>query len=416
MRKLVEEMRLRCESFVAQRQDLALIVKAGLSEYVPLMSTLDGLEKSDASNMFWLFADPFITSAEYVDTLANSFNLRCKALIEALKEEQSPIPPIPEIIANSQADLITRLKQLMIYARDLLPNPDNSDVIFGFLPSEINNSADYASLMLKLLQHELPIPWCHHMRIFIREDSDTAILYKRTQTIPYAQGYAPDFSPPAIEKSLIDEAHDDKLSLPLRMQSFFILAGLDLAQRRYSDAIEKYGLLSRYYLAEGNKPLAALSLNGLGEVAERGNQLEAAQDYFERALTPAIESESLPALINITLNLANLHRREQRWQQARDHYDAVAKLAQGCANPMLKIRCLEQIGFCCYKLDDKKAAFENWDAGYELAKGVEAESELLNCLERLRNLYAELGMKDEKAEAEREIKELRRRGVEASPQ
>lgn len=416
MRKLVEEMRSRCEAFLGQRDDLVLVARAGPTEYLALASTLDGIDKGDSPHVFWLFPDSFESKSAYAGAICRTFQIRYQMVNSGLvKDGEPPLPPLPADVLDPRRDPISRIRALMVFARGLIPDLDGSLLVWGFLPGEIQNPGEFSSLMVELLRHELPVPWCHHMRVVIRELREPAMLHQYVRTLPRAQWYEPDMGPEAVEKSLEDEAADAALPLPQRMQAFFILAGMDIAFNRLAPALEKYSLLSRYYNAVGEKELSALSLNGLGEVAGRNGNPELAQKYFEMALTPAVEAEALPPLINVTLNLANLHRTQKRWREALEHYQAVNDLAGACANAPLRIRCLEQMGFCRYKLSDTKGAWADWNAGKELARGVEAKGELMGCLERLRGLFAELGMKQQKDEADKEIAELKKQGVEAYP-
>ncbi len=416
MRQLFLDMRARCEVFLAAPDDLALITRAGPAEYAALVSTLDGIEKGGSPHMFWLFVEPFLDPGSYAEALARNFLARFEALQEELEKAGEPaLPAPPELLRARGGEPLTRLRALMTFARDLLPDLDEQRAVFGFLPSELQDPEAFATMVIALLRHELPTPWCHHMRVVVRELADRAVLHTRARALPRAQWYEPDLSPPKVEQALADEAADETLPIPQRMQALFILAGMDQAQRRNAEAEEKLELLTSYYGGAGDKPLFALCLNARGELAERAGDTVLARDLYERALTPAVEAESLPPLINITLNLANLHRNEKRYKDAAEHYEAVSALAGACANATLRIRSLEQIGFCKHQLGDTKGAFESFDAGRTLARGVEAESELLGCLHRLQSLFAELGMGDEKRETEREIAELEARGVEVYP-
>jgi hypothetical protein len=50
-----------------------------------------------------------------------------------------------------------------------------------------------------------------------------------------------------------------------------------------------------------------------------------------------------------------------------------------------------------------------------LARGVESREDLLDCLERIRNLFKELGMTDRRKQVEPEVEALKRQGVRSYP-
>ena len=84
-------------------------------------------------------------------------------------------------------------------------------------------------------------------------------------------------------------------------------------------------------------------------------------------------------------------------------------------NCELLLRCFEQMGFCKYKMGDVKGAWQNWNAGVELARKVESKEHLLDCLERIHGLYKEANMAARRKEIEPEIAELKRQGVRPYP-
>jgi tetratricopeptide (TPR) repeat protein len=199
------------------------------------------------------------------------------------------------------------------------------------------------------------------------------------------------------------------------MQSLLLSAGMDLAHRRFPAAGEKYALLAKYHAALGPQPLHALSLNGVGEVFDRSGNRKQAQRHYELALVPACQSQDPASLIIITGNLGNLHRVNGNWADAFGYYLALSTLAHAVDNSELLLRCYEQMGFCKYKLGDIKAAWQNWNAGVELARKVESKEHLLDCLERIHALYKEANMTARRKEIEPEIADLKRQGVRPYP-
>ena len=199
------------------------------------------------------------------------------------------------------------------------------------------------------------------------------------------------------------------------MQSLLLLAGMDLAYRRFPEAARKYALLAKYHGALGPKPLHAISLNGIGETFDRSGSKMEAKRYYEAALVPAIEAEDPVSLINITGNLANLHRLGTNWIDALGYYEGLSMLAKAVGNDELQLRSLEQIGFCKHKLGDVKGAWEHWNAGVTLAREAASKEHLLDCLERIHGLYKEANLTARGREIEPEIAELRRQGVRPYP-
>lgn len=415
MRKLFQSMRQRLDQFLAQRQHLLLVVKAGPAEYLPVVSTLKSLEE-EANDAFWLFTEPFESPVQYVKAITETFKTQYAALAPAMREAGADVPEtLPPLLLDERRAPAERLRDLMVFARSMIEDLEASHAVFGFLPPKISQPLSYAQLIMAVAAHDMPLPWCHHMRIIACEDSAQALIFQHGQTMPRTDFYAPDLGQPAVQASLEDEAGDEAIPLPLRMQSLMLLAGMDLAYRRFPTAIEKYALLAKYHQVMGPQPLYALSLHGIGQVYDMSGKKPEAQKQYEKALVPALAAKDPASLINITLSLANLHRGLAHWPEAFDYYLALSGLAKATVNPELQLRSLEQMGFCKYQLRDLKAAWEHWNAGITLARGVESREHLLDCLERIHNLYKEAGMSAKRKEIEPELAQLRRQGVKVYP-
>jgi tetratricopeptide (TPR) repeat protein len=415
MRKLFQSMRERLGGFLAQRRNLLLVVKAGPAEYLPVVSTLKSLEE-EGNDAFWLFTEPFENPAQYVLAITGTFKTQYAALAPAMREAGADVPEtLPPLLLDERRPPVERLRDLMIFARSMIEDVESSHAVFGFLPSKIATPLPYAQLIMAVAAHEMPLPWCHHMRIIACEDSAQALIFQHGQAMARAEFYAPDLGQAAVQASLEDEAGDEAAPLPMRMQSLMLLAGMDLAYRRFPAAVEKYSLLAKYHQVMGPQSLHALSLHGIGQVYDMSGKKPEAQKHYEKALVPALAAKDPASLVNITLSLANLHRSLAHWPEAFDYYLALSGLAKATVNPELQLRSLEQMGFCKYQLHDLKAAWEHWNAGVTLARGVESREHLLDCLERIRNLYKEGGMTSKRNEVEPEIAELKRQGVKVYP-
>ena len=63
-------------------------------------------------------------------------------------------------------------------------------------------------------------------------------------------------------------------------------------------------------------------------------------------------------------------------------------------NAPMKLQCLENVGWCKFRLDDFRGAEEAWANGVTLARAVEEPVALRRTLVRLRGLYTETRMTD----------------------
>jgi len=405
MRRLFERVRARLAGFIEQRDDVLLVVRCDDGSASLIFKILQEIDEADASDLFWLFNDPLPRADEYVRTVADRFAEKHRMVCDALeKNRRPPWPRLPPSIGKGAAP-DQRLRGIIEFSRSLFREGDFR-VVWGLVPLKIGDASSQASLLEELLRSDGPVPWYHHVRLIAREDGARPSLKERLGKTARVAFYEPDLSVGAQERSLEEDVSDPGLSVAQRMQSLFLLAGMDHAHRRFPDALKKYGVLLDYYRGLGNQTMLALVLNGMGEVHQRAGDPRKAKAHFECALTPAILAESPPVLLNVTLNLGNLALATKAWRESETYYDGAEKLATAQRNAPTKIQCLENRGVCQERLERPKEAAESWDAGAKLAKATEEVELQRRILERLRALYDRYGQRQKKAEVEREIATL----------
>jgi tetratricopeptide (TPR) repeat protein len=416
MRKLFEDLRARLEAFVAQRDDLLLVVRAGASEQIALLKTLEGLEQGAGADVYLLFSEQFTEQQPYVSAIVGAFAVRHQALIATLAQAGAAVPPaMPDTLLDTTQDPATRLRALLVFARGLIPELDGVRLVVALMPHAIADSRSFAGLVDALLEHTLPAPWCHHMRFIVREDPASPALMPSDAGRARTLWYAPDLGQTSVETALEAEANDATLSLPERMQALLILAGMDTAHQRVEQALEKYALLANYHSGMGDLPMLALAANGMGEACAQADRHDQARQHFERALTPALEAQDLPSLINITFNLARLHMGRCDWNEAIAYYIALSTLAHAALNASLQLICHEQHGACLHKLGLHEPALAQWQAGVTLAKGVAMPNQELSCLRRMHELLGELGRSAEQRECAQQMQALIAQGAQELP-
>lgn len=407
MKKLFEEVHRRLGNFIDQREHLFMLIACHDFETAYLLKILQAMDESNRSDLFWMFADEFKDPLTYIETLIERFKAKHEGVCEGLKKEgKEPWPPIPSLVLDPSQLPVYRLKELMKFSRSLLPSEEGHLSIWGFFPNQIKDHGLYEEWVRRLIEHQFPFPWCHHMRIFLRDEKDSPILFKKLNHAPRLCFFSPDFSVEAMEKSLKEEVMDSRVPLDQRLQSLMSMAGLDLAHRRYEEALKKYKVLLPYFQGTGNHAMSALILNWMGEAFERMERLPEAQRYYESALTPAVESKSEPVLLNIVMNLANLKLSQKAWSDAELYYESAEKMATALCVPQAKIICLERRGICQFMQNNGEGALESWNDGATLARALEEKYLLKEILQRLKDYYDQTGKSKERDEISKELSSL----------
>lgn len=394
MRKLLASITDRLRGFIAQRDDLAMVLGAAETDALPLLSILEGIEAEQASDFFWTFTDSFTDATSYTDVVTRAFAVKHGAVCLAMeKEDMTPWPPIPGLVEDPSTPPAVRLRELAAFSRELLPVPNGGTVVWTFFPLEIGNAPAYARLMGEVTTHEFPFPWCHHLRFILRDNPTDRAVERALEQAPRAQFYTPDLSTEALNRSIEEEAEDETLPLSERMSSLQISAGNDLAFQRFPTALEKYALLLQYHGSMNNYPMAALAMHGMGQVYERTGDLEKADEAYQAALIPASHGEhpSIPVFLNVILSLANLRMTQQRWGEAEGYWDCAQQLATVSRDGPLKVRALEQRGVCQQHQGKFEEAEQSWRSGAIIAAQLQDAQLCGDLIERMRDLSASQG-------------------------
>jgi hypothetical protein len=402
MRKILENITERIRSFVAQSDQVALAVGCDAASAIPMTKIIESLDDESDSEFYWVFKRDYEAPVQYASAIVSDFSAKHEAIRLLMgKEGMEPWPAIPEGVLSEETAPELRLRWLMAFSRRLLPAPDDSSVVWVFFPFNIANPPAFAALMGAVMKHELPFPWCHHIRVILHDDLTDGEFKRVVEQLPRWQWYGPDLSVEAMERSLAEEVADEKLSLDERMSALIVLAGMDYSYKRYAGALEKYHLLFRYHAGICNLPMAAVALNGIGEVYWKLGNIRQAAECFETALIPASAGKHppIPVLLNVTLNLANLCLEQRRWSEAEGYYDATQNLAVLARNGQVKIQSLENKG-CSQLMQGKhREAIETWEQGVTIAENLSEEALRRSLLNRLAQAYRETKQADKYRQA-----------------
>jgi tetratricopeptide (TPR) repeat protein len=281
----------------------------------------------------------------------------------------------------------------LVFARSLIPSLQGSLLVWVMYPGDMADPAAYAGLMREVLQHEWPFPWCHHIRFVLRDNGAQPALEPGLSGIPRVAWLAPDLSTGAMERAFEEDINDESLPLEERVQSLLLTAGMDQSHQRYATALEKYHLLFQHYSTGGDLAMAAVALNGMGEVYRDQHDETGAGACFEAALVAASDGPhpSTPILLNVCLNLGNLRMQQERWQEAEGYFDCAQKLATVLRYADVKVMILEQLGLAQSRQQKLDASRATWKAGAVVARQINRTDWETIHLQRLREQFAATG-------------------------
>jgi len=390
------------------------VVRSREEDAVVVFKTLQSLDET-SPDIFWFFENDFMDANSYVTSVVESFRTRVELLSKRLEQSgDPPWPPLAGIMTDLTAPPLERVRALLAYADER--TPEGLRLVVALLPLEIAKPLGWRAFLRELLSSEDDdlLPWWRHLRLIAREPQHVENVSPELEarldptTFPNTEVCPIDFRAEALEEATKEEIADTRVPLADRMQSLLMDANYDVAHKRYLEAGEKYQLLRQYYAARKEPAMLAVSLNGLGEVhvAASAHLRDQARDYFEMAVTAAVEGKSYPILLHVALNLANLYRDHQEWSDAAEHYEAAEALATALLNAHVKLYCLENIGICRHQLAEWGPAHKAWQDGVTLARSLREDDTRKKLLVHLRDLYMEARMHDSVEAMDDELRSL----------
>ena len=404
MRKLILKVQEDVAAFVEQREDFVLLAGGGDGEAAVLLKILRDLEDASGTDLFLLFADPFTNLESFAtDTIERLRAEHCLANEAARKEGDPPLPPFPEPLADESHPPLRRLLEAIRFARSLLP-PGDHHLVWAMVPSSIEDTLGWRELTAALLPAERRIePWMRRLRLILREVGDADTL----QGVPLGRRLELDFGPEALEGSLEDEAVDESLPMPQRIQALLSLAYLDFAHKRYDLAMEKFGILLGYYQSTDDKPMQAMVLNGYGDIYHREGEFERARDWYEKASMPAMEGDSPVVFFTVTENLASVAYKQQEYAEAELLYDSAEKIATQALDAEGKARMLVWRGLSQEAQEKYAEARKSWEDSATLCRNVTLDAQLDEALSHLERLYSQARMRREEEAVRAERAQVR---------
>ena len=393
MRQIVETLRDDLTKFIVGRDDLVLVVQSSDSDAAVTSTILGSIDESSTSELFWSVVDDFVDAQSFVEACIHSFAAKHDAVRLVLEKKAEPsLPELPaEITQSGELEPVERLKQLIVFSRTLLPTLNGCAVVWGFLPMQITNVSGYVQFMTSLWQHEFPFPWCHHIRMIVRDVHPESLFGSRLNSCPRVRVTSIDLSPDSLREALEEEAGDDELPLEQRVNSTLILAGMDYSHARYDRAIQQYEVVHRYAAATNNPTLAAIALHGIGESHRLSGHSDLSGGFYEAAIGSAGQASSppVPVLFNLYLNLGQVRHSQQRWEESEVYYKGAADFAYVLRDPEHRLHCWHKLGEAQYQQGKSDEAMHTWSDGAIVAGKLDLDDDYQAFISRLRAHYAQ---------------------------
>ena len=416
MKRKFEELRENLDEFV-QQDDYPMLVVGCLSEELAyVVKFLQALDEKHPQNHIVVFPQPFEDAARYLDGVVESVRLQVEAAGPLRAERGAPpFPPLPPALSDPRRAPAQRLEDVLQYLRSLLPNEDDHRVVVGLLPLSCTDFDSYAKLMATIMPAPTVQPWMKAVRIVAYDDRahKKLVTAMRGRKVEHVLTFDVDFSTPALTDALARDVADPTVPVPERMSSLMQLAALDYSYKRYPDALEKYGVLFKYYETEKVPSMQALALLGTGDTLRAAGHPKLAKQRLQQGIAIGMEHKALPVLLNLFGSITGVCMQLEQFDEAESYADSGAKVAAAVLNPFAYADMHELKGdaqIAQGKLTDGLTTYKRCQ---ELCKMYGYFHRWISVLERQKKLYEEARLGRERREVEDEIllvRELEKRG------
>jgi tetratricopeptide (TPR) repeat protein len=174
-----------------------------------------------------------------------------------------------------------------------------------------------------------------------------------------------------------------------KVQAVMLSAGMDVAEKRYDDALTKNLRVLDHYKKTGQKQNESVVQNNIGDIYYLQGDYPAAQENYEKAITIAVEEESQPMVMYQGINAGNALFMQQKYDEAFVYYDSSEKLAD--INKVLpqRIQAMERMGDTRRAQGQTDEAIEIYEKAADICRENKYTLGLRGVLERLCEVHAE---------------------------
>jgi tetratricopeptide (TPR) repeat protein len=390
MRSIMQDIQSEFRRFIDSRTENLLIVSCEPDHSALLFKVLESLDDDPESlDIFLTFGHPFTDPGQYVREIPPIISLQLASVNQELVkrgEHALPTPPI-ELTDESQKPSI-RLVGLMRYVEGLVT--DQRRVIWIFFPLEIDAATPYAELV-SYVYDELKTGSLRMTKLIVRDGAVSPALEQGLGGQPNVKIYRPGLDPESFEKKVAEKANDPRLPVEEQAQLQMMLAGFDVAHQRYDTALARNLELAGYFGRAGQQHQQAIVLNNIGDLHYTQKKFSEAQTWYERAIGLSVGLKSQPLVLYQSFNLGNALLMQNKFTDALVYYNAMEQLARASNLPVQQIQALEQMGTANYRMGKLAEAAEHWEKAVKLSRELKFEEGQRANLERLRDLYREMG-------------------------
>lgn len=407
MQHIVQEIVDTLQNFIADEQLSLMLIEAKEEEAALILKTFAMVEEDEQSpDIFLTFADDFQDTRRYVELIIERQREQIELVNAELEKEGKPlIELLPAELSERNQPSRERLIELFLHTRKIV-EPDRL-IIWTFYPlADIENEDFYLNLFEEVIRKTIDGE-IEGTKIILRDTPSNAFREKFgcVPDNPKIFCYRPEVDFQSVLKKIEAQAKNKDLPPEERVQSVMLMAGVDVAEKRFDDALLKNEQVLKHYQKTKQKENESVVHNNIGDIYYLQGDYVKAQENYEKAITIAVEEKSQPLVLYQGMNVGNSLFMQKRYDEAFPYYESSEKLAEVNKILIQQVQALERMGDTRRAQEKPDEAIEIYDKAADLCRENKYKYGLQGILQRLCEVYAEKRDQEKHDECKKELDE-----------
>lgn len=410
MQHIVQEIVDTLQNFIADEQLSLMLIEAKEEEAALILKTFAMVEEDEQSpDIFLTFADDFQDTRRYVELIIERQREQIELVNAELEKEGKPlIEPLPAELSERSKPSQERLIDLFLHTRKVV-EPERQ-IIWNFYPvSNLEPEKEdfylnlFDGIIRKTIAGEI-----EGTKIILRDTPNNAFrerFYDDSEENPKVFCYKPEVDFQTVLKKIEERAKNKELPPEERVQSVMLMAGVDVAEKRFDDALLKNQLVLKHYQKTKQKQNESVVQNNIGDIYYLQGDYVQAQANYEKAITIAVEEKSQPLVLYQSMNVGNSLFMQERYDEAFPYYESSEKLAEVNKVLIQQVQALERMGDTRRAQEKPDEAIEIYNKAADLCRENKYKYGLQGILQRLCEVYAEKRDQEKHDECKKELDE-----------
>lgn len=418
MQHIVQETVETLKDFVIHGEQSVMLIEAQTDEAPLLLKCFDIVEQDELSpDIFLMHGDEFQDTRRFVETVIE----RQRGQIEGVNEElekrgEEKIAEIPSVLFERNAPSVERMLALFRHMR-LIVQPERQIVWVFFALADIERQDFYSDLFTPVAQ-----------KIISGEFGNSKLIVRDTPLNNLKQNlncdeqnrdvfcFRPELDFQSVVKKIEQRAKDPNAPAEEKMQSLLLTAGMDVAEKRYDEALAKNEQALAFYRQKKLKQNESVVQSNMGDIYYVQGKYPEAQENYEKAIMISVEEKSQPMVLYQSINLGNALFMQEKYDEAFIYYDSAEKLADVNQVFTQRIQALQMMGDTRRKQKQSDEAIEIYNKAADLCRANKFALGLKGVLERLCEVYAEQRDQEKYDECKAELEASKAELTKVAPQ